>query len=1121
MLFGSMAAESHDMTFRKTMKWLIAIVVLLGLAGGAYGFYLWNQSDELLRAAVVEKLAEIAPGWDIRVRSARFDWLSRRRVYLNDVEIQTPGHNGPMAVLPEIVLTIDRERLEERQEIDVESVTVRGVRVDLVRDVKGVWNWQSLPPLRKSDKSLPEIQIEDGVIRLQIAQGDGSETAEILLQHANVDLIPSGKREFRVRGSTQLQDAGKLNFDAQWDVDAKTWTASGDIHDVTTSGELISLAASTSPQLRSKLQQADASLRKLAGTSRSDEAVGEGAPTVPDFGVGGTLNVDFQIARSQADASPKFAIAVGIEQGHVTNAALPFPLDDMTGRLLWDNDQLAVRDLTARFGTTVLTIDGRVTRTEQATPARFNVALTDVLLDDRLRDRMPQSWQKIYDSLRPAGPLDVKAVFDYDGVNSAKYEGLVISAKNCTCRHDRFKYPVRGINGTIEQRDWGLELRFTGLAGRRPVSMKGYLKNPGPTVEARFDINVEKLPIDETLLAACKEEQRKPLRAIDLKGFATAHCILTRPPGLDQKYQIAIVADVSEGSLEYERFPWRVNEVKGRVTYDSKGEEWQFLNLEGVHGSSIVTGKGSFTGRSPTHPGLLILDVAANGAHLDSDLEAALGGNLRALWRTLSPTGRLDVVTNMRWVPGNLFEISIPTAEVDEGTLQIKPFPLPLSNVRAKLSYVDGKVGIHSISASHANSRFDVKDGYAVWQPNGDWVVRLKEFYGDDLDPEPNRPLRQAFGSGTAIRGLIDELNPHGSVDLSRSMLELKGTTQQPELMTAAWDLRFVLSGNSLHAGIDLKRIAGNVAVRGTLDSDGNVLLLPGSRVDLDHVEVLGHSLTQVHGPYRLKERQLIVGRGVESAAARQNAVARADASTNPLSAQIVNGTLELDASATLQKEASYRLRMTLEGGNLQEYARQYLTGVKNLQGTMDGWIDLAGRGTSRDNITGKGQLRISRAALYELPVMVQIFKLLSFVPPADNTAFHYAMADFSVARKMFDFKSIDLVGDTIRLRGKGTARFDGILDLEFYSMLPRQSRTIPFIDFVVGEATKGWVGVTVTGHVGSPVAQFRAAPQLDDAMKQFLRAFELPRPGVLPQLLVSPMTAFQRDPAQRPGSYR
>jgi hypothetical protein len=194
---------------------------------------------------------------------------------------------------------------------------------------------------------------------------------------------------------------------------------------------------------------------------------------------------------------------------------------------------------------------------------------------------------------------------------------------------------------------------------------------------------------------------------------------------------------------------------------------------------------------------------------------------------------------------------------------------------------------------------------------------------------------------------------------------------------------------------------------------------------------------------------------------------------------------------------------------------------VKNLQGTMDGWIDLSGRGTSSENIKGKGQLRISRAALYELPVIMQIFKRLSFDPTTDNNAFHYAMADFSVASKTFDFKSIDLVGDSIRLHGQGTARFDGNLDLEFYSMLPRQSRTIPFFDWAVGEATKGWVGVTVKGPVGAPVANFRAAPQLDDAMKQFRRAFELRPPGVMPRLLVSPITAFQRDPPQRPNTYR
>ena len=47
----------------------------------------------------------------------------------------------------------------------------------------------------------------------------------------------------------------------------------------------------------------------------------------------------------------------------------------------------------------------------------------------------------------------------------------------------------------------------------------------------------------------------------------------------------------------------------------------------------------------------------------------------------------------------------------------------------------------------------------------------------------------------------------------------------------------------------------------------------------------------------------------------------------------------------------------------------------------------LAVAGAARDNMLGKGQLMITSASLYELPVLAQIFNVIKFAPP-DKTSF-------------------------------------------------------------------------------------------------------------------------------------
>jgi hypothetical protein len=148
--------------------------------------------------------------------------------------------------------------------------------------------------------------------------------------------------------------------------------------------------------------------------------------------------------------------------------------------------------------------------------------------------------------------------------------------------------------------------------------------------------------------------------------------------------------------------------------------------------------------------------------------------------------------------------------------------------------------------------------------------------------------------------------------------------------------------------------------------------------------------------------------------------------------------------------------------------------------------------------MNGEGQMQISPAALYQMPVIAQVFQAMLFTPP-DKAAFKYAFVDFGVTGGHFRFREIDLVGDAMTLRGQGTARFDGHLDIDFYSMLPRAQLArlripVPGVDMIVGgaldEVTKGWVRVEVRGPVNNPEARMVAVPVLDDALSKFLEAF-------------------------------
>ena len=108
-----------------------------------------------------------------------------------------------------------------------------------------------------------------------------------------------------------------------------------------------------------------------------------------------------------------------------------------------------------------------------------------------------------------------------------------------------------------------------------------------------------------------------------------------------------------------------------------------------------------------------------------------------------------------------------------------------------------------------------------------------------------------------------------------------------------------------------------------------------------------------------------------------------------------------------------------------------------------------------------------------------------------DSTAFRFGAVDFGIAKNQIVFNSIDLVGDSLILRARdGTADFDGRLNINFYSRMPRTRLPRPvamLIDPVLDEATKDWVRVEVRGKASRADVKLRPVPVVDETIKRFL----------------------------------
>ncbi|HUE17269.1 MAG TPA: hypothetical protein VMR25_24165 [Planctomycetaceae bacterium] len=1090
------------MMVRKTLQWIAAILALGSVGGGGYTYWLYTQWDDALRLYAQKAFLKRIPNAVISIGRARFDWS--RRIHLYDVRLSAKGLDEPVARCVEIIVTIDGQELSEDQTIDVRSLRILRPDVRLICDSQGHWNWHKLLPLARPEDPCPELSFEDLQVGVQLEHAGGP-TSAFHIQQSSVRLVPSAHREFAIEAAAQLPGLGDVHFEGDFALDKGIWKIRGGTKGSVNITDLMESFAHAFPDSAQRLA---AFQNRIPGPPVATADL-SGARPGDALSLTGQASIIFEIARTARNAELDYKAGISLGPGEIKHPLLPFPLQDLTGQVYVDKHQLVLQKVTVRNGPTQLVADGRIDLPEPAPANRIDVKIQDLLLDRRLEDHLWGPAKHFFETVRPAGHLDAAGAIVRTAEAKWDLVNWVMTFKHCTASHERFPYPVTDIVGTAIQKGKSFVLSFRGWAGERPATLVGTIRNPGPDAESDYQIEVQRLPIDYALMTAAvaRPAFHRTLTNLNLRGLVDARCRFHRPAGPNSKIEWWLDARLNGGSLEFVYFPYRIADLSGRFTFDSTQERWTFEDLQGNHGPARLSGAGTFVKANPDEPGELNLNIHAEDAPLDEELQRSFPPPTQTLWDLIYPTGKLRTQIALRWVPGRKPDITIPEATVTEGSLEVKSFPFSLDHVSASFTYGrepgsdQDRLSIVAFEGHH--------DETVIWTDNrgrsfvlcpsaddpvGEWRVRLERLGVRDLIPD--RTLRRALPAG--LRNTVKALDPQGKVQLA-GMIELRGTRRPNYPVTAAWNFETILSGASIVAGVKLDNVNGRVRSTGTWDGR-NIKML--GKVNLDSVYVLNHQFANVQGPFKLDNQDLTVGAEQAfipiAAGGRERSIPNEDRVT----AHAVGGTFFLDAKAHLDaQKTTYVVKTAMQNASLDDYARSYLRGATSLHGVMNGWVELAGNSSDPKDVTGRGQLLIHPAALYELPVFIQIFKALSLATP-DKTAFNYALTTFNVGNRLVVFSGIDLIGDAISLRGRGRASFDGPLHLEFYSR-PASAWQFPLVSNLVDQFTQGWVGVSVTGTIHEPRARILAMPQFDTAMRQFLGAIN--RPGSIPQLTPPP----------------
>lgn len=1024
---------------------------MAALAGSPFWYrkIFWRVEEEL-RARVEAALAERMPHLEVHVRAAH---LAADGIEVRGLSLAEPGAQGPQAEL----LYFDVLFLECRtspQELLSGEPAITGIRISgpvlrATRRADGTFSLGSLFPLPKPPDPAPPVTIENGTVEIFDPLKNPSSMFVLRDVNATVESTAAADgrgRRLDVRGYLAGDQIRKIEWTGTINPDSQAWTASGTVDGL-----------EISPEFRSSLPEQFAARLEALSSLR--------APA----------QLTFQITGAGPEALD-FEVDGSIARGRLEDPRLPYPLTDVKGDFHGDKAGVTVTGLTARDGPTLWEVERFEQRGLAAgSPFVLKGRGRQVHLDAKWATTLPEPWSKYWNYYDPAGDINLEFTIHFDG---QQYR----SAAEATCLGNvsysfhKFPYRLERSRGTLSLRDNVVSVAMTGYAGPQPVSLSGSFLNPGPRFTGWFEIQADKIALDDKLMAAVLEPRsRETLLAVNPRGTFNIFSKLWREdPNVHGMHKyVRISLDRSNRcSITHDKFPFTLSSLEG--TIELNDDEWKFKDLVGTNGPGVV----KLAGRVSTVPGAagMVVEIDAKNVALTDELRNALQPRMQELWDAMRPNGKIDATATVRFdTTERKTSVALRAFPRDDATsigTSIEPvtFPYRMRLLGGWIDYHDGHADLHQMCAVHGATHMRTEGSCDIW-PDGSWQLRLRDLTVDRLRLQDDRDLVAALPG--ALRRAANELKPTGPINLKGALDFTKQRHDAP--LGVGWDVDLMMHQGSLQAGPKLENIFGRVRLRGS--SSGPHFSSQGE-LDLDSLTYENFQFTEIAGPLWFDNANVFVG-------AWNAGAAQPGARPTRVTARLLGGTLTGDCQVRLGAVPEYHLRANLAQADLRQFARENLAGGRQLDGKIAATVELFGtRGPQ--NLSGSGTIHLSNADVYELPLMISLLKIARAKPP-DTNAFTQCDIGFDIQQgEHIILKQINLEGDAINLSGHGELTFDrqtNPIRLQMHVSTGRGG--LPIVSGMFDEASRQILLVHVGGTLEHPQTRTEPFPAANQALQQ------------------------------------
>ncbi len=683
-----------------------------------------------------------------------------------------------------------------------------------------------------------------------------------------------------------------------------------------------------------------------------------------------------------------------------------------------------------------------------------------------------------------------------------------------SCFLSPVSYPlIFNICGNIDDKFWG-DYSFAGK-----LNLK----------ETKFDLNVlaRNIFLCEELLEKIPSVGTKLWDNMTPSGRVDLTCAIKYDSRADRKLYYDLVAGLKDGAFKFKQWPLPVHGLTGTVELcngclylkNLKGNIGDIIEdaaLISFNGDICLDGRG----------GILTVDVSnVMGTEELVRMIPKVGDKV---WTDYKPTGRVDVSATCI-VKDNKVKPDRITIDVRDGSSTYIHFPLPVHNATGRIELSKRNLYIkelHGYMGDGRSTSLDLQGQISLKGTDGVFNVNVSNINVTEKIIKMIPSVGQRIWSEYMPEGRCDvavtcnvkdkKINCDAIIDL-RDMEFLCSQWQFPIFGTHG---KIEYSGDNLY----FRDVKGYM-VTGLL-TNGKKLSTPHFALD-GLVDITAPSCTLTFEMANLLVGEPLVRKipGIgerlwETFKPRGRIDVRTEylistVSKNPefyteinckeveilcpklpVPVSNLNGFIETDGNMVYTRELrgrtcngdvsavlgldlgsspiQYKLKLSFTNADLSEFVKVALKSDKQWSGFISGQSEFYCKGDGTENISGKGEINLREGNIFDMPVILSLFKVLNLSLPAKDI-FHTATVEYTIKNSIVHIEKANLVSDTVEISGTGDVNLDGKIDMLAIVVFRDTSFLggIPIIgeikDFLIGGIVRRLTKFEIKGTVMDP----------------------------------------------------